>query len=304
MINTTKLYKHLLGFTLMISMISCGENAFETTLEIDPPEHTPQLVVHAYASTENGDINVQVSESKGLLDNSLPLNISSAIVTIWKGTDLVTTVPEISTSTFNFNYVLNNTNIQFEAGEEYRIEVVAAGYPKAIGLCTVPLTTNLDQITFEEDGPTTNDSEENSELELDFQDQLGIENFYELIPLIFEQNGAGPSYYREIRAFSFDPATEEGFNYASIIMNDQSFDGEAKNLSVIIEKLSPNVVEEQLFISWRNTTRDHYLFNRTARSQDNQNGNPFSSPIQVYSNMENGIGIFSIVNEQIIKVKP
>lgn len=289
---------------IIITFLSGCDDAFETTLEIDPPEHTPQLVVHAYASTSDGDINVQVDESKGILDNTTPQHISGATVSIWLGTDILAIIPEVADPfLFDFNYKLVDSDIQFVAGNQYRIEVEAPNYPKAIGICTVPSKVSIDQIRFELDGPATSDSDDNSEIEIDFKDIGGVKNYYELVPLIYEENGNGPSYFRETKAISFDPATEEGINYASLIINDLSFDGEDKNISVIIEQLTEDFVSEKLFVSWRSTTEDHYLFNRTARAQKNQGDNPFSSPVQIYSNMENGIGIFSIVNEDIIKVE-
>lgn len=302
--SITKIYRHLFGIIFLSSLIGCSDNPFETTLVIDPPEHSPRLVVHAYASTSNQDINVQVDESKGLLDNTSPVRISGALVTIWKDQELIATIPEKTNPfLFEFNYVLHESGIQFEAGETYRIEVEADDYPKAIGMCTVPMPITIDQIVFEEDGPTTDDSDDNSELEIDFTDTPDLENFYEAVALLYEENGSGTPYFIEVYADSFDPAAEEGINYAAIIMNDLSFDGESKNLSIIINRLSLAEVEEKLYLSWRSTSEDHYLFNKTAQAQIEQDENPFSSPVQVYSNIDNGIGIFSIVNEELIKVQ-
>lgn len=286
---------------ILFCLVSCGEDPFSTTLEIDPPEHTPRLVVHAYGSTVNGIVRVQVSESKGILDDTSTENISDAVVTIWSGSNMIATVPEVGNIS-GFNYFLEDENLSFAPGETYRIEVEAIGYPKAVGSCTVPQFVPILSTRFEEDGPETDDFNESSEIEIDINDPADTENFYEVVA-VYGQESGGNLFFNEIFTDSFDPATEAGINFRALIMKDISFDGESKNIPLIIDKFSIQEAEEHLYVLWRNTTEAHYLFNRTANSQDEQDGNPFSSPVQVYSNMENGIGIFSIVNEQIIKVE-
>ena len=170
------------------------------------------------------------------------------------------------------------------------------------GLCTVPLSVPLDQIRFEEDGPAIDNSINKSEIEIEFKDTPGVSNFYEVSALHFEENFGFEPFYSVVFGESLDPATTTGINYASLILDDLSFEGEIKNLSIIIDKQNIQTVEEKLYLSWRVTTEDHFLFNKSTRAQIDQEGNPFASPVQVFSNMENGIGIFSIVNENIIKV--
>jgi len=245
-----QLYIPFIAFSMML--VSC-EDAFETTLTIDPPEHIDRLVMHAYGSTNDNDLQVSLSKSTPLLSSNTPSQISNAIVTLWKGDALIATLEEVNNGfSAEFNYILPSGTIVYEKGSTYRLEAEATGF------------------------------------------EIGLRRFVE---------NFGNPFYREIDIDTFDPAAQEGISYANLIVNDLSFDGESKTLPIIFNRQSSQAIDD-LFVLWRVTSEDHYLFNKTARRQINTEENPFSTPVQIYSNIENGIGIFSIVNEQLIKVVP
>ena len=283
-------------------IISGCEDAFETTLEIDPPPHTDRLVVHAYGSTNGEDLKVHLTQSSGILDNVQNNLISGANVTLWKGQEQLAQLTEINSgSNFRYNYILAEGSITYEIGAEYRLEVVADGFEKAIGTATVPQDIPLLKQKFEEDGTSLESGDFNSEVEIEFQDPANQEDYYEVGVVLLIDNG-GNSYYDEVYTETYDPAAQEGISYSNLIVNDLSFDGELKNLPLIIEKFDEQAIEN-MYVLWRVTSEGHYLFNKTARKQDDLDGNPFASPVQVYSNIENGIGIFSIMNEEFVKVE-
>lgn len=295
-----QLYIPLIAFSMML--VSC-EDAFETTLTIDPPEHIDRLVMHAYGSTNDNDLQVSLSKSTPLLSSNTPSQISNAIVTLWKGDALIATLEEVNNGfSAEFNYILPSGTIVYEKGSTYRLEAEATGFEKIIGRATVPNDVPLQDLRYEEEGTSLEPGDFNSEVEIDFEDAPQEENFYEIGLRRFVENFGNP-FYREIDIDTFDPAAQEGISYANLIVNDLSFDGESKTLPIIFNRQSSQAIDD-LFVLWRVTSEDHYLFNKTARRQINTEENPFSTPVQIYSNIENGIGIFSIVNEQLIKVVP
>lgn len=294
-------YKLYILITLLpITFVGC-EDAFETTLEIDPPAHTNRLVVHAYGSTNDRDLKVHLTQSSGILDDIQNNLISGATVTLWKGQEqLVTLIELTSGSDYRFNYILPEGSIIFEKGATYRLEVEADGFEKAIGTATVPENIPLLKQKFEEDGTSLESGDFNSEIEIEFQDPANQENFYEVGVVLFIENN-GNSYYDEVYTETYDPSAQEGISYSNLIINDLSFDGELKNFPLVIEKFDEQAIDN-MYVLWRVTSEGHYLFNKTARKHDDLDGNPFASPVQVYSNIENGIGIFSIMNEEFVKV--
>ncbi len=295
------LYQLFIPLLILAVTFSGCDDAFETTLEIDPPAHTDRLVIHAYGSSNGEDLKVHLTRSSALLDDINNNLISGAKVTLWKGQEEIAELQEVTSgSDFRFNYILPEGSITYEKGTTYRLEVQADGFETAIGTATVPNDIPLLKQKFEEDGTSLESGDFNSEIEIEFQDPANQENFYEVGVVLLINNGGNP-YYDEVYTETYDPAAQEGISYSNLIINDLSFDGELKNLPLIIERFDEQAVDN-MYVLWRITSEGHYLFNKTARKQDDLNENPFSSPVQVYSNIENGIGIFSIINEEFVKV--
>lgn len=294
---------YILIFAFSILLYGC-DDAFTTTLEIDPPEHIDRLVVHAFGSTNGQDLNVHLTKSSGLLDNSNnDETISGAEITLWKGDQLIAQLVEenFTGSNFRYNYILPEGSIEYEKGATYRLEVIASGFEKAIASTTVPNDIPLTQQKFEEDGASLEQGDFNSEVEIEFQDPIGQEDFYEVSVALLIDNGGNP-YYQEVFTETYDPGGQQALAYSNLIINDLSFDGELKKFPLVIDKFDVQAVDN-MYVLWRVTSEGHFLFNKTARRQDNLDDNPFASPVQVYSNIENGIGIFSIMNEEFYKVE-
>ena len=72
---------------IIVFTFSGCEDTFETTLEINPPEHTDRLVVHAYGSTNGEDLKVHLTQSSGLLE-SLQNNLISKATALPKPSHL------------------------------------------------------------------------------------------------------------------------------------------------------------------------------------------------------------------------
>ena len=288
---------------IIVFTFSGCEDTFETTLEINPPEHTDRLVVHAYGSTNGEDLKVHLTQSSGLLESLQNNLISKATVTLWKDQVQLAELEEVSFgSNYRFNYILPEGTIVYEKGATYRLEVEADGFEKAIGTATVPEDIPLLKQKFEEDGTSLESGDFNSEVEIEFQDPANEENFYEVGVTIYIENNSNP-YFNEIYTETYDPAAQQGISYSNLIVNDLSFDGNIKNFPLVIRKFKEEEEDvDNMFVLWRVTSEDHYLFNKSARKHYDQDGNPFASPVQVFSNIENGIGIFSIMNEEYVKV--
>lgn len=53
-------------------------------------------------------------------------------------------------------------------------------------------------------------------------------------------------------------------------------------------------------VGWIRMSEDYYKYQRTYIKQIETKNNPFASVIEVYSNIENGVGIFAGHNRQRI----
>lgn len=288
-----------------MSLFSC-EDFFSTTLDIDPPTSEDLLAVHAFGSTRTNELEVLVGRTLSVdkvADNTSFVN--DAVVKLYLGEDLIhelESIPEPSINT-RFNFYMPDDIHVFEKGSEYRIEVEAQGYPLATAVCQIPNDINPTAVIFEEDAGTDFDGYEYSGINIKFNDPSGEENFYEMTALYGYPDGSGELRFDHRYTEFIDASIQYGID--NLIANDNTFDGDEKTFELQIGRISPEFEPdelEKLYLNWRITTEAHFLFNKTVNALYQNEDDPFSSPVQVYSNIENGVGLFSIVNETFLKV--
>ncbi len=290
-------------FGLLICFSSCQE-AFETTLTIDPPPFEKQLVVHAYGNSRTHDLEVTVIKSVGLLERAINNSdqiINDATVTLISGDDEYVLQNSAGGSSAYSNYYLPEGILTFDEGESYVLKVEADGFPDVTASTIVPPKVNIRDFNFEVDGPSDG-FDDYSAVEFVLEDQEEVDNYYEAFFLEVNVNG---SEFPTFGLYSLDPVLEEGFSYSSLLLNDDSFDGSDKSVQLLLDKFfaesQPDVLD-RLYLAWREIPRELYLYSKSANQNRNNEDNPFASPVQVFSNIENGIGVFAIFNERIIKV--
>lgn len=295
----------LLIFSVLFIFTSC-EDFFETTLEIDPPPYEELLVVHAYGNARTNKLEVSVSRSTGLLediDNSSENFIDDATVNLLSDAGTFT-LQSTNSENYPINYVLPENTVQFIEGSSYTIEVIADGFPTVTAQTIVPAVSSLGPVVFEEDGPSSGDIEFSS-IEFVLDDAADQEDFYEAF-LLEEEEINGQTFYRPTYILDYlDPVMEQGLSYESILLRDGSFDGLEKSVQLLIDQWYLNTSSsdiDKLYVAFRDVSEDHYLYSRSAHQNVDNAENPFASPVQVYTNMDNGIGIFSIFQERLLKV--
>lgn len=301
--------KYCVLFFLPLAFFSCGD-AFETTLEIDPPQHEEKLVVYAFGNTRTNLLVVSVAKSVGLLENvdKKELYINNAKVVLHRGEESY--LLDFKEPDFNwgeeqfYNYFLPEGTIVLEKGETYTIEVEADGYPMASATTIVPNDINPTEITFD-DNEISFDGGTYVSIDVVFDDPSGQNDFYETSVLVSSEIFGGAEGFDMIYTEFIDPIIEYG--WVNLIFKDGSFNGNRKKIQLLIDDYYTEVINgenalDYLYLNWRIISEDHYRYSKSVQQQRDAQGNPFASPIQVYSNIDNGLGVFTIVNEQFLKV--
>jgi len=291
-----------LSIIICLVMLSSCEDFFETTLEIDPPEHTETLAVHAFGNSRTNELNVLVSDTRGILE-SFDFDtdrIDNAEVKLFLDNELIAVLENQSQETAN--YVLPEGTHDFQVGATYKIEVTAPDYPVATAFATIAHDVNPIALAFEEDAGADFEQDSASGINVTINDDPAKKDFYEVYCLM-KNSSSDPSAvdYFNISTDSLDPTTVYGFR--NLMYNDETFNGEEKTFELRIRKFTVPEEIDLLHLNWRIVSEDHFLFNKSLQAFFDADGNPFASPVQIYSNFENAIGIFSIVNETIIKVQ-
>ncbi len=79
-----------------------------------------------------------------------------------------------------------------------------------------------------------------------------------------------------------------------IYLSDEAFNGQIFSLDLTIGLLSEFIEYTSFEAQLKHITEEHYLYGTTAQLQEQETAeNPFSQPVQVFGNIENGLGIFA-----------
>lgn len=278
---------------LSLCLISCDEDFFSTTITLDPPEHTPRLVVHAFNTTENTLI-AQITRTTALSEveiNGDDRFVYDAIATLYKEDQLIGEL-ELFADPINqnfYNYYLD-INENFEEGINYTLVVNHPDFSEVRSTVQMPKASIILDTEFIFEGGLDETGSPRSAIDVKINDLIGKRNFYEVS---ISRGGTATTYVS-----SLDPSVSRSLNYDDVIISDASFDGEEKILRLQIGKSN----QDNRFVAWRDISEAHYIYSKTMRSSFDVGENPFTSPVQIKGNIENGFGLFSLMNLQVIEV--
>lgn len=85
-----------------------------------------------------------------------------------------------------------------------------------------------------------------------------------------------------------------------VIFSDITFDGELHTITILVYAIDTTfTTDPKYLISLKHVSEEYYQYYTTSRAQDVNGDNPFSTPVVVFSNIENGFGIFAGFTEKI-----
>lgn len=266
--------------------------ACEQVVEIDLPKDNERLVVNGIL---NPDSNLQVFVSKSLfiLDNSSLAGLIDAQVKVYDGSTLVETITD------NVGGMYRSASFKPLVGKEYRIEVSAPNFETVDASATVPDYINILSID------TTR---------VQFQ---GYEQM--ILKIKFNDNAATSDYYAvEVGQTLFDYKYDENWNiidsgytfYATYItlynnvagdvygttlpFTDEFLTGETAEISVLADGYifqKSDWVGDEVVVNLKKISKDYYNYISSYSKYQSVNGDPFAQPVKVFSNINKGFGI-------------
>lgn len=285
--------------TMLFFISSCGEDFFTTTLDVEAPVPEKLLATHAYINIDSLSLDMLVSETTNILEDSYnPNHLSGTNVTLKDDLGNIDTYSLEPTMGRHFD--LNTIDI---AAQQIVISVEASGYEKvATAIQEIPSKVKITAATFYEDGGIDIEGEDRSAVEVIFNDPPDEENFYEAVVIVNHSSDMSNIFREATYTDSNDPIISKGSDFYSVIFDDTTFDGQEKKIKLLLYPITAEHAENRIHIQWRCITKDHFQFSKTLKQFDDQEDNPFSTPVQIYSNIENGIGLFSVYTQDIYKV--
>lgn len=268
-------------FVIVASLTSC-----QKVIDIELPPTDPKFVVNSFF-TDNSPIKIHLSKSIAVLENTFP-ECNGATVILRENNIIIDTL--FFQSGYYYSHILAEIN------NNYALEVIVPGMEKVFCEDLIPEKALLqnyvctDSVLIDEDGFIIN------ELKLDFQDSAGP-SFYEvqLSAKYIIDNNYTSIWFKK----NSDPIiTSTGlldYNPKTLIFTDRMFDG--KHCSVKIYFATQAYADYNLTITFRSVSESYYKYKERQYaflfSLENDIFSGMSEPINLYSNVRGGYGIFA-----------
>lgn len=278
--------KNTIGLILNILLIS-GLLSCEKYIDFNEDSTTSKIVLNAMISPDTS-FQVHLSRSLSVIDAGNLSSISNAIVAVYDDSGiLVETLIEDSMGYYNGSQLP-------EENVNYRIVAEALNYADVNATCAIPMPTVISEWDTLTINPFPNAAQNETELQVSFEftDEEQINNFYMVTVSAVDTSSWGGVYPNPVYIGTTDP--KFGSEYADkssdkLLFNDLLFDGETTTFTITFSDMS---YMSYLVLNLYSCSEEYYLYNKSYQTAIEAEGNPFTQPVQVYSNINNGHGIF------------
>jgi len=294
----------LLLVVILASLAATCERPFD--LEIEEPD--PQLVVIS-KFTNDRNVLVQVSRSQSILDEEGQIDyILDARVDLYQRDNFLEQL-ELIAGPDQINPYFTTREFRPAIGTTYTIRVEASGFDPVTATSEVPPQVKINRLLVRELQVDPGEKEYQNTLrftvELVFEDPPAKENFYHLNLFQniqrFEIDARGDTIPQGMRRVTVDFNSLVDNNYkvanfdGGMLLEDTPFDGRQVTLDIPLAFQLDRSNERlgKILVELRAVSEDYYLFKSTLSKQQRNPGQPFSEPVIVYNNVQNGQGIFA-----------
>ena len=279
---------------IAVTMASCTIETDDGACNNSPLQ--PRLVINALLSaTDSVYLHASKSATKCY---GKPSAIENANIEIYLAQNLVTKF----THEIKGFYKPNNT-AAFLYDVNYRIEATAPNLKPITSYQSIPKPTDFNILTSE---IKKDHLKRFFECTVNFNDNPTQSNYY-VISVFKLDSILDPldslKYHRVKHRFvgsTKDPSVQkpvddlkQNFIGVAFMLNDELFNGQnhQTNITVFVpEVLSTNPIN--IMVELKTLTEDHFKYLFTKARNKAAADNPFSQPVQIHSNIKNGLGIF------------
>lgn len=296
-------------FTLIASVFAL--TGCDKDLEYDVPTSPPQLVVNSVFTADSlFQIEVSNSASPGqgsqiqaLLDCEIELKQNDKLI---KDLELKTKTEMVMINGEPqdvVRYYYGTETTLAEVGLEYEIEVSHSDYKTATSSGFVPYPADIQWLNLTNNDIIDVDGKAYRKLVFQLQNNSPQKGYF-AIQVLYGKDGDR----RKIEFFANDPIFNENQIFdeedrqlaqgkiydtnQGIFFSSESFTGQTHSFDIFVEShyLDPDYEFEVRILTF---TRELYEYSTALQRQQSVSGNPFAEPVQVYSNVSNGFGIFN-----------
>lgn len=263
------------GFILFFQ--GCTKDA-----DVKLPVVESKLVINAFISPQDSIIKVMVSLSQPLYNNSnsgLYPNVENATVQISDGVNSITL---IYNSADNY-YSINASQFPIVAGGIYNLTVYTPDGKNVNASTSVPAPNS--SLSFSANNINDPNQPETYSINATWNDSPGIEDYYRI------------NYYS--KQFYDGDIDTSYYSQFSEHYTDKENDGKTFNQYFEVYKMNSTGSAGELYLI--RATKEYYLYHTKLMEAINSGG-PFSEPVQMFTNINGGYGIFAGFNQYKLQV--
>lgn len=294
-------------FTLVI-LGGIFASSCEEPVDLDIAVLPPKIVVNSNF-VPGQPFQVSITKSKNVLSTETEEYVNDAEVRIFssQGKEL----DKLQLKHFQHPFY-ESRRLQPESGKGYRIEVEVPGYPQLIAEDIVPFPVALENIEMDtiETFGAIDERVYKVEINVGFTDPIGAQDYYHLslynevldpvdenVPMNgFDENNSEDKLVplMPLENDKDNPTVTFHYEDGGILFTDEDFDGQKAGLKFYsLISLNNEAKMGKVIGVLRTVSKDYYLYHTSLSRQIANKDRPFVEPISVYSNIENGLGIFS-----------
>jgi hypothetical protein len=284
-----------------LSFLSC-----ERPIDFHIPDDELFVVMNSVVNTDSL-VKVNLSRSKNVLDTTSIPYVSNAQVSLYEDNVFIETL------TYQSEGFYSSFSTKVKPGKEYKIVASIENEPELRAVCAIPepvRITSLDTLMITGQGSMYSYINSMACI-ITIDDPSGIQNYYGLkvyrklinyydptdsVDLIesveFSSDDRIFEFYRfggYLNPFILDPNADD-FTGTAAFFSDNLLDG--KKFSVRINIDNYGIFDGTYYFCVSSLSQSYYLYMQSLAQYNQADGNPFSEPVQVYSNISNGLGIF------------
>lgn len=283
---------------------ACDEDSFTQVVTIKIPEHEPKIAMSALWLSGDSIPFVHINESRGILEDDFPNPPSDATVKLFLNGSLLKEAEFNENGAVNIyanpnTYIFPQEFVTLNPGDEYRLETSLRDLPVASATQIMPSVVDIDQAEYKPQSISSPDGELMDAINVTFTDPADTEDYYRIafFRLVKRPDWSNPE----------DSITDFNMAYLDandptiiatggvLVFSDKSFNGKTATIQGQTYQSWGSVQNSEVHLT--HITKEAYYYLKSRGAYSEARDNPFAQPVTVYTNIEDGFGVFGLGND-------
>lgn len=287
---SSKTMKFTTLYTTLALIWVLAFSACEQVIEIDLPEHTPQLVVNCTFTPDSVFI-AEVSASKHLQDTAQYITfLSGATVLVYEDGVFF---DSLIYGRNGFDYWYTSLR-KPQSGRLYTIKVSHPGFEAVEGSDIAPMALPMNSVTFKDTVQGIDEYTNYAEVTFAFNDP-STEDFYMAAVAVVDSYEVSPGQWRYmyyiVGSESDDPTMEIDYMTRQFTFSDATFNGGSKTVRIRTNRTELDYGVPYVLLG--RVSKNYFQYTKTVSAYNETAFNPFAEPVVIHSNMSPEMGIFA-----------